>query len=135
MRINIFLIAIIAIVAISCNEVKKETSANAIFKSEKDTIDFGKLTSYDTAEHKINISNTGTEALYISNVMASCGCRVPKLTDTLIEEGKSTTIRIKYKPHKGDSGKFSKSVVLKTNCEEPFKLIRVIGTFEPNSHE
>jgi len=133
MRINIFLIALLAVVGISCNEPKKEANVEAIFKSEMDTINFGTLTSYDTIERKVNITNTGTETLYISNVMASCGCTVPKLADTLIEAGKSTAIRIKYKPHKGDSGKFSKSVVLKTNCKDPFKLIRVVGAFEPNS--
>jgi hypothetical protein len=127
---TVFYLLIIGLVWAGCEIHEKQPLKNIIFESDRDTIDFGVIFLKDTLEQRVKITNNGTDTLKILNAVAACGCTVPKLKDTLIAGGKSTFIHVKYKPNLKDTGKFSKSVVLKTNCEEPFKLIRIIGNIK-----
>lgn len=131
MKVILYITIGLAIIAASCDNSSKQKHGSAVFKSEKDTINFGDISALAESEQEIKIMNDGSDTLYISKVVASCGCTVAALNDTLIESGKSTTLHVRYKPDPKDTGFFSKSIVLRTNCEDPFKLIRIIGNVRP----
>lgn len=126
-----FTILLITTAWFGCTKPKKQVKKNITFSIEKDTIDLGILTTYDTVSQTVKITNTGSDTLYISKITASCGCTVPKLTDTIIASGEFASVQVKYKPKDNDTGYFTKSVIFRTNCEEPFKLLRVIGEVQP----
>lgn len=131
MKVIVYLTISMAVIVTACSSNRQEKASNAVFKSEKDTINFGDISALAESVQELKIMNNGTDTLYISKVVASCGCTVAALNDTLIASGKSTVLRVHYKPEPKDTGVFSKSIVLRTNCEDPFKLIRIIGNVRP----
>lgn len=130
---NLAYLSVVVLFAIisSCTNPNSE-QRNAVFITSADTIDFGTIVYPDSIEKEITISNIGNDTLKLSKFIASCGCTIPKISDTAILSNSSTKLRVMFKPNENDSGKFSKSIVIRTNCEDPFKIIRLIGKVEKN---
>jgi len=61
--------------------------------------------------------NTGTQAVLISNISASCGCTSAKISEEMILPGKSVRLEVAFDPnfHKEPQGKFSRTVFLETS--------------------
>lgn len=95
-----------------------------VFKEE--THEFGELPEGPQATYEFKFSNTGKEALVLTNVHASCGCTTPSWPKDPILPGKEGTILVTYNTQ-GRVGNFTKSVTINSNAAEPNKVIYIKG--------
>jgi hypothetical protein len=74
------LATVIALVLVNAFSVANAQAlpAGAVITWEKSTHDFGDINEGDKVEHTFKLTNTGTEALVITNVQVTCGCTTPK---------------------------------------------------------
>ena len=92
--------------------------AQAEFKFEKETHDFGKIPQGKPVSFDFSFTNTGEEPLIITNVESSCGCTVPKYTTTPILKGQKGTITVTYNAASVQPS-FAKAVTIKSNSRTP----------------
>jgi len=97
----------------------------AEFKFEKETNDFGKVPQGKPVTYEFKFSNIGDQPLIISNVESTCGCTVPKYTNTPIKKGETGVITVTF--NAAAMGPFSKAVTVKSNAKTPVKLLYIKG--------
>lgn len=73
-----------------------------------------------------NFTNTGSTALYVANVRASCGCTATDYTKEPVEQGGKGFVKVTYDP-RNRPGKFNKSVTVTSNTANPTTLLRIEG--------
>jgi uncharacterized protein DUF1573 len=71
---------------------------------------FGKIPQGRPAVYTFEIVNTGTEALKLDNVQASCGCTTPVWSREPIEAGATAKIQVGYNAYA--QGPFTKTVTI-----------------------
>ena len=103
-----------------------QTDNKAEFKFEKETHDFGKIPQGKPVTYEFKFTNTGEEPLIISNVESSCGCTVPKYTNTPVLKGQSGTITVTFNAAAVQPS-FAKAVTIKSNARTPNKLLYIKG--------
>lgn len=81
---------------------------------DPDLIDFGKMQQHETQTATVTVSNTGTETLELTEVIADCGCTVPTLETKSLAPGKSTTMEIQFNS-KNFNGHIVKMVTILSN--------------------
>jgi hypothetical protein len=88
-------------------------------------VDLGAI-KYDSS-YKIDyiIANVGAKDLVIDTVTSSCGCSVPKINKKVIRSSDTTLVSVEFKPV--DSGKFSKSIVMKSNTDSVYTVLKFRG--------
>jgi hypothetical protein len=92
------------------------------------TYDFGVIAETEEgANYSFRIANTGSAALVISNVSASCGCALPQWTKTPIAPGDSGEVRVTYLS-KGRPGPFYKSLIVHSNASNSRLTLNIRGT-------
>ena len=64
--------------------------------------------------------------MIISNVESTCGCTVPKFTETPILKGQSGTITVTFNAATVQPS-FAKAVTIKSNARTPIKLLYIKG--------
>ena len=69
--------------------------------------------------------NAGDKDLIVDSVSASCDCTVPNFIKRTIHPKDSTVLFISYKPV--NTGDFDKAVVIKSNIDSSFSVIRFYG--------
>ena len=103
----------------------------SIYSQNTATISFSKnLHNFGTIQeadgittYQFQFKNTGSKALIIKNVKASCGCTTPEWTKAPIAGGKSGFIKVSFDP-KNRPGPFNKSITITSNAtSSPNKLI------------
>ncbi|MHB1178508.1 MAG: DUF1573 domain-containing protein [Daejeonella sp.] len=109
------------------------TDAQAEFKFEKETHDFGKIPQGKPVSVDFKFTNIGDEPLIITNIESVCGCTVPKYTNTPILKGKSGTITVTY--NAATLAPFSKGLTIKSNAKTPVKVIYIKGEVIAGSTE
>lgn len=109
----VFLLSIWMLLTLSCNQantesdagiIENETSAGQpegkggepVMTFEQESFDFGTIQEGEVVEHTYSFKNTGTKALLISEVQASCGCTVPDWPREPIKPGQSSSIKIQF---------------------------------------
>ncbi|MEJ7779840.1 MAG: DUF1573 domain-containing protein [Daejeonella sp.] len=102
-----------------------KVDAQAEFKFEKETHDFGKIPQGKPVSVEFKFTNIGDEPLIITNIESVCGCTVPKYTNTPILKGTSGTITITY--NAATVAPFSKGLTIKSNAKTPIKVIYIKG--------
>jgi len=107
--------------------------AQAEFKFEKETHDFGKIPQGNPVSIDFKFTNIGDEPLIISNIESVCGCTVPKYTNTPILKGKSGIITVTY--NAAAIAPFSKGLTIKSNAKTPVKVIYIKGEVITGSAE
>lgn len=112
------LIAVIALVSFTA-----QAQAKIEFKSE--TIDYGQLAKGSDGLRVFEFTNTGNEALIISDVKSSCGCTVPEKPKDPIAPGKTGEIKVKYDTKR--VGPIRKTVTVYSNASEPIKALKIKG--------
>ena len=134
---KIIFISLVSLLLFSCNqdEQKKELSSDMVFnpntaqenkKSDKPGLpqmtfeyldfDFGVIFQGETVIHKFKFTNTGSSALIISDVSATCGCTIPTYTKKPISAGDSGFIEVKFNSA-GRQGIQHKSVNILANTQ------------------
>jgi hypothetical protein len=118
----LILVAVLTINGILAQE------GNAVIGFERKKHDFGKIdTRKDSTVNAVfHFENKGDAPLVVYKVTTSCGCTASEWTETPVEAGKKGQIKIVFNP-KGFSGKFSKSIFVKSNAGEDVVLLKIEG--------
>ena len=74
----------------------KGSSKVPVMTFEHETWDFGNLMDGEVVEHEYGFKNTGTKALLISDVQASCGCTIPEWPREPIAPGQESVIKVRF---------------------------------------
>ncbi len=127
------LIILCGVVFLFAAAVAFKTDAQAEFKFEKETHDFGKIPQGKPVSIEFKFTNVGDEPLIISNIESVCGCTVPKYTNTPVLKGKSGTITVTY--NAATLAPFSKGLTIKSNAKTPIKVIYIKGEVIAGSAE
>ncbi len=107
-------------------EIKvEENHPKAVITFDKVEYDYGEIEYDGNGECSFEFTNTGTEALVITNVLASCGCTVPKWSKDPIKPKEKGTITVKY--NTSIPGNFSKSIRVFSNGEPGQVYLRIKG--------
>jgi hypothetical protein len=124
---NFLFIGFILIVS-SCDKSNASYDPNKMSKGvvqfDKSSHDFGTLKEEDGfVTHKFTFKNTGTEPLFITKVVSSCGCTSPDWTKEAIKPGETGFVEAKYNPE-GHPGIFNKALTVMSNTADS-----VLGLF------
>lgn len=98
----------------------------AEFKFDKESYDFGKISSNKPATVEFKFTNIGDTPLILTKVETTCGCTVPEYTQTPIKKGETGTVKVTYTPT-GAALPFSKSITLTSNAKTPTKVLYIKG--------
>lgn len=100
---------------------------------EEKTFDFGTINESDgKATHVFEFTNSGSTALLVQRVNASCGCTTPEWTKTPIEPGKKGEITVTYNPA-GRPGAFTKNITVYSNASNEVESLIIKGTVNSKS--
>jgi len=95
------------------------------------TFDFGSIKELDgPVEHEFVFTNTGTGAIFIENVKASCGCTTPGWTKEEIAPGDKGFVKARYDPQ-NRPGPFKKSLTVATSGNKKNYVLYIEGQVEP----
>ena len=86
--------------------------------------DFGKVKQNTENSYVFKFTNTGKEPLLISDAKGSCGCTVPEYPKEPIPPGKTSEIKVVYKPG-GQQGSQNKTVTVTANTDPPQTLLNI----------
>ncbi|MDX5337412.1 MAG: DUF1573 domain-containing protein [Cyclobacteriaceae bacterium] len=106
--------------------------SGAVISFKEKQVDFGDIVQGDKVEHTFILTNSGTEALVISNVAATCGCTVPEWPKTPIAPGKSAEIKVSFNSA-GKMGKQNSVVRIYSNATEPIEKVSLISNVLPKT--
>ena len=91
-----------------------QKGAKIVFKAKDNTIDYGTVSkSDDNGVRVFELTNTGNEALIITNVISTCGCTVPSKPKEPIMPGKTGKIEVKYNMN---TGPIRKTITVESNA-------------------
>jgi hypothetical protein len=85
---------------------------------------FGKIPQGRPATYTFEITNTGSEALKLENVQASCGCTTPEWSKEAIAAGTTAVIKVGYNAYA--EGVFTKTVTIFYNTNQT-KTLTITG--------
>jgi len=97
---------------------------------DKEVHDFGKMKDGDVSHTVFKFTNTGTEDLFISNAVGSCGCTVPEWSREPIKPGKSGEIKVEF-DSKGKQGEQLKIVTVTSNTAKPNTVLTIKAVILP----
>lgn len=90
-------------------------------KLKESEYDFGKIPQGKPVYHNFEIVNTGSTALKLDNVQASCGCTTPEWSKEPIAAGATATIKIGY--NAAVENAFEKYITITYNGNQTKQLI------------
>lgn len=126
MKKSILSLLVIAFAAMTSTAIAQEVRQGAVIEFEKDVHDYGDIAHKGNGTYSFVFTNTGSEALMISNAKGSCGCTVPSWPKEPIAPGASAKIDVTYDTKR--VGAISKSVTITSNAvNTPVKVIRIKG--------
>ncbi len=122
-----FAIAVVALGQELTASIKKvePVKSSPAFNWVATAFDFGKIEKDVAVTHEFTFTNTGTDALIISSVQASCGCTVTEYTKEPIPAGEQGFVKATYNAAK--PGVFSKTVTINANTEDAVVLLTIKG--------
>lgn len=126
--------SVLAQETVTVKEVKSDTKVvakenknpdAAIFKFEKETIDYGTIEKGSDGNRVFKFKNIGKSPLIITRVKASCGCTVPSHPKEPIMPGATAEIKVKYDTNRASP--FNKAITIYSNASEATKVIYIKG--------
>jgi len=127
MKKSLYLLAITTFMMVSsCQKGPAE------MKFTEKEFDFGQIKAGEKVDHTFKFTNSGANALLISDAKGSCGCTVPEYTKDSIMPGESGQIKVIFNSA-GKKGKQEKSVTLTTNTKEGVEILVIKGEVIPQS--
>jgi hypothetical protein len=88
----------------------------AVFNWSKTQHDFGNISKGNPVSHEFEFTNTGSEALLVTNVSTSCGCTVTNYSKDLIAPGANGYVKATFDANK--LGAFVKTITVQSNANE-----------------
>lgn len=111
-----------------CGQAFVQAAPNAEIAFAKDMHDFGSVKEEGKVYCSFEFTNTGTAALEIRKVTASCGCTTPTYPQEPIAPGAKGVIEVAYNTV-GRPGNFSKSISVYSNAaQSPVYVLNIRGT-------
>ncbi len=108
---------------------KAQAQGKVVF--EKTEHDFGQIKEEDgPAQVSFEFTNTGNEAITLTNVKASCGCTTPTWTKEPVAPGKTGLVTAVYNPQ-NRPGAFNKTITINTDGEPKVVFLRIKGDVVP----
>ena len=107
--------------------------SGAVIEFKEKSIDFGDIVQGAKVEHTFVLTNSGSDALVISNVAATCGCTVPVWPKTPIAPGQSAEIKVSFNSA-GKMGKQNSVVRIYSNATEPIEKVSLISNVLPKTN-
>jgi hypothetical protein len=101
----------------------QEKTAKINFKT--DTIDYGTIEKGADGVRVFEFTNTGDAPLIVSKVTSSCGCTVPKWSNTPILPGKTGEIQVKYDTNRVNP--IRKTITVISNADTPTVALKIKG--------
>jgi hypothetical protein len=95
-----------------------------VLQLKENSHNFGKIPQGRPATYTFEIVNTGSTAMKLDNVQASCGCTTPEWSRDPIEAGATAKIRVGYNAYA--EGTFSKTVTVVYNTNQT-KTLTITG--------
>lgn len=108
-------------------------SNQAEIKFDQTSYDFGTFSSKNPV-HKttFTFTNVGKAPLIINQVVASCGCTVPKYDKRPIAPGQKGAIEVVYNGKDRFPGKFRKTITVRTNGKTEVTRLYISGVMNDN---
>lgn len=123
-RIILFL-TVVLLAAVAVHAQDNEPKGPEI-KFGKAVHDFDTIAKDSDGECWFEFENTGSEPLIITSAFSSCGCTVPTWPKEPILPGAKNSIKVKY--NTGQTGPFTKVIVVKSNAITNKKaILRIKG--------
>lgn len=97
-------------------EIARPVGNEGLLKFDEETFSFGDIWDHKKVTHEFTFTNTGKEALNITDVKSSCGCTVPSLTKTQYAPGESGKITVIFNPE-NRSGQQHKVITVTTDSK------------------
>lgn len=107
-------------------------SAQSIIEFQKETHDFGTFDEGKNVTYDFIFKNKGKSPLVLQSVEPSCGCTTPAYTKEPIMPGKVGKITVSYNSQ-GRPNAFHKSITVRTNSDEPVKVLYIKGFVNPKN--
>lgn len=98
-------------------------------KFEKETYDFGTITSGEKVTYSFKFKNVGKSPLIISNAEASCGCTVPEYPNKPVNPGTEGIIKVVF-DSSGKTGMQNKVVTITSNAIPAVSELHIIGNLK-----
>ncbi|HEY4288292.1 MAG TPA: DUF1573 domain-containing protein [Puia sp.] len=95
-----------------------------VLQLKENSHNFGKIPQARPATYTFEIVNTGSTAIKLDNVQASCGCTTPEWSRDPIEAGATAKIRVGYNAYA--EGTFTKTVTVVYNTNQT-KTLTITG--------
>lgn len=109
------------------------TGPTTTMEFEEEVFDYGTIMEGEKVTHVYKFTNTGDEALVISNAKGSCGCTVPDWPKAPIAAGESGEIKVVFDSKgKGKVGgnPQSKRVTITANTDPVNSYLTIKGTVD-----
>lgn len=120
--------SLVLLTALALVTFTHQLQAQAVITIDKEVHDFGTIPQGVPATTKFLVKNVGDSTLKLDFVQASCGCTTPKWSSEPVAPGESTTIEVGY--NAAAMGSFTKSITIRSNADEPMKVIRIQGVVD-----
>jgi hypothetical protein len=111
----------------------EEQKAYPVMEFESVVVDYGVIEQDSDPYRYFEFTNTGDAPLIITNAKGSCGCTVPTWPKEAIAPGETGQIKVRYATNR--LNKFSKSITLTTNEENPTRKLTIKGEVKPKPTE
>ena len=119
------LVLMILFMTIGITMVSAQNQAE--FKFDQITINVGTFPASSPVKKAVfTFTNVGNAPLVINEVIASCGCTIPKYDRRPIAPGQKGSIEITY----NGQGHFKKSITIKSNARTEMTRIYIEGVME-----
>jgi len=114
--------------AASTTQTTTPANPNLSYKFDVMTHDYGTIQKGGDPYCSFQLTNTGKEALVISEAHGSCGCTVPEYTKEPIKPGETVTIKVHYDTNR--VGPFEKSVTMTFQGIDTPAVLHIHGTVQ-----
>ena len=123
------LVLMILFMTIGITMVSAQNQAE--FKFDQITINVGTFPASSPVKKAVfTFTNVGNAPLVINEVIASCGCTIPKYDRRPIDPGQEGSIEITYNGQGKFTGHFKKSITIKSNARTEMTRIYIEGVME-----
>ncbi len=143
---KLFVLAIVAVTFMSCQNTNATSSATtesehslevvdsavvapgeaAVINFENGNFNFGKITQGEKVSYSYKFKNVGTSPLIILDATATCGCTVPEVPKEPIKPGAEGEIKVVFDSN-GKSGMQDKVITVTSNAQPQTATLHLTG--------
>ena len=105
--------------------------AQGVLTFETESYDFGSIAEGEKPTYTFRFTNTGDEAITVTDVRPSCGCTVPSYSTETVAPGEMGEIMVEY-DSEGRPGDFNKTIAVQADgAADGSTTLRITGTVIP----